>query len=133
MFESILIIPLAELPKIYRRVAQRTILQLKLLDLGLVHLVLASLAAVVISGGDGFATDHAGWEVAATGTANGVILAYGFFAVSARTLQALPWGLLRGMFGEDVDCDLHVPLSLLRIAHALKLHEGAGTLLVTLR
>lgn len=49
MFESILIIPLAELPEIYRRVAQRTVFELKFLDLGLIHLVFASLAAVVIS------------------------------------------------------------------------------------
>lgn len=119
MFASILIIPLSELPEVDGRVAQRTVLQLKLLDLGLIHLVLAPLAAVVVSGGDGLAADHAGREVAATGAANRVILAYRFLAVSSRALQALPWGLLRRMLGEDADCDLHVSLSLLRIAHAL--------------
>ena len=132
IFASILIIPLAKLPEINGRVAQRAVLQLKLLDLRLIHLVFASLAAVIVSGGDGLATDHAGWEVAATGAANRVVLAYCFFAVSARALQALPWSLLWRMLGEDVDCDLHVPLSLLRVAHALELHESAGTLLVAL-
>lgn len=132
MFESILIIPLSKLPEINWRMAQRAVLELKLLDLGLVHLVLASLASVVISGGDGLATDHACWKVTTAGTANGIILAYRFLAVSSWAFQALARGLLRRMLGEDVDGDLHVSLSLLGVSHALELHKGARTLLVTL-
>lgn len=133
MFESILIIPLSELAEVYGGVAERAVLELKLLDLGLVHLVLAALAAVVVPGGDGLAADHAGGEVAAAGPTDGVVLADGLLAVPARTLQALSRRLLRRVLGEDVDGDLHVSLSLLGVSHAFELHEGARTLLVALR
>lgn len=85
MIESILIIPLSELAEINGCMAQCTVLELKLLNLGFIHLVLASLASVVISGGDGLATDHTCWKITATGTAYGIVLAYRLFAVSSWT------------------------------------------------
>jgi len=63
---SILIITLPELPEINRRMTQSAMLQLILLDLTVIHLVLAAFAAVVCAGYYRFSADHTSWEVAPT-------------------------------------------------------------------
>ena len=107
-------------------------LQLILLDLIIIHLMLAPLASVVSASHNRFATYHTGWEIAAAGTANGVVLTDCVFAVFAWTFDLLAWAVFWGMLGEDADCDVHVSLSLFLGTHSLKLHKSSRTLFIAL-
>lgn len=66
---SIILVPLPEFPEIYLRMAECTEFQIRFLYFGFVHLVSACFASVIVSGHDWFATDYAGWEIAATAPA----------------------------------------------------------------
>jgi hypothetical protein len=98
---------------------QGAILQLEFLHLGLVHLVLASLATVVIPCDYGLARDHTRREVTAATATDGIVFTDRLLAVSARTLDLLPRSLLRRVLGKDTHSDIGIALSLLWSPQAL--------------
>jgi hypothetical protein len=132
MCKSILIIALPELPEVDGRVAQSTVFEISLFHFILVHFVFAALAAVVVASHNRFATDDASREITATRSADGVVFAYRFLAVTAGTFDPFPRGFLWRVFGEDADSNIHVVLALFMGAHALQFDKCSRTLFVTL-
>ena len=102
------------------------------LDFVVVHFVSASLAAIVVAVGDGFSTHDTGREVAATRSAESVILTHEVFAGSSRTLDPLARCFFGRVFGEDTHSDVSVPFSLFCSAHSFKFDEGSRTFFITL-
>jgi hypothetical protein len=114
-------------------VTQRTVLQLVLLHLRIVHLMLAPLTPVVRPRHNRLPTDHTRRKVTPTPSTYRIVLTYRLLAVPPRTLNPLARCLSRWMLGEDTHRDVSVPFALLRTAHTLQLHKRPRTLLVTLR
>ena len=87
-----------------------TVLDLALLHLTLIHLMLASLASVVVAGNDRLATHYACREIAPTRTTSRVILADNLFAVPAWALDPFSGGLFGWVFSENTHSDVHILL-----------------------
>ena len=60
------------------------------LHLAVVHLMSAGFTSVVTPVGNCLATDNASGEVAATGSAEGIVLTDVFFAGSSRAFNSFP-------------------------------------------
>ncbi len=112
--------------------AQGAVFQLELFHFCLVHLVFASLAAVIVASDDGFASHHACWEVATTGSTNGIVFAYELLAVSSRALYLLSSCLFRRVFGENAHSNVNITLSFLCSSHSFQFHKGSRAFFVTL-
>ena len=129
---SIFFVSLPELTEINRSMAKRAIFDFIFLHFALVHLVLAALAAVVVTSNDRFTTYHAGWEVAAAGPANGIVFADGLLAVTSRTFYPFSRGFFRRMLGEYAHSDIHVLFTVFWVSHSFKFDKCSRTFFVTL-
>jgi len=112
MCKSIFIIPLSEFSKVNGRVAQSTVFELSLFNFTLIHFVFAAFAAVIITSDNGFATDNTSWEITATCSADSVVLAYRFLAITAWTLNPFSRSLFRWVFSEYADSNIDIMFTL---------------------
>lgn len=122
-YESIIIIPLAKLPKINLCMAKRTVFKITFFNLRLIHFMPTCFTSIIIPSNDGLATDNTSWEIATTTFTSCIIFTYHIRTILPWAFYTLSRCLFWRMLCKYTHCHIYISLSLLWSTHTLQLNK----------